>query len=268
MADVGDEVFEGQVLARIGSAGLETAREQAAAGGGVCAAAGQHRGSRRSTPRGMEASRADADMQRARMQVDRAQKVFERQKTLHKAGATPKLKYEAAVAGVRGRGEGIRDHGQGGAGRARRRAERHGAARGGEESCWPRRARSSRTRRGRSKRPRSARRWRASIVGRKGELGKSVRDSGDQLFQIATDLFTLEVVAEPKPDDLKRIHPGQQALVLVLDLQSAGMPGVVKAIKDPEVIVEFNSNAAGDQAGDAGRRPAEARTSRLHRTLQ
>src|SRR5512142_1832836 len=31
LADVGDEVFEGQVLARIGSAGLESSREQASA---------------------------------------------------------------------------------------------------------------------------------------------------------------------------------------------------------------------------------------------
>src|SRR3954462_10770782 len=31
LADVGDEVFEGQVLARVGSSGLETSREQAPA---------------------------------------------------------------------------------------------------------------------------------------------------------------------------------------------------------------------------------------------
>src|SRR5690349_18069189 len=31
LADVGDEVFEGQVLARVGSSGLETSREQASA---------------------------------------------------------------------------------------------------------------------------------------------------------------------------------------------------------------------------------------------
>ena len=45
----------------------------------------------------MEASRADADLQRARLQVDRAQKAAERQTTLNKSGATPKLKYEAAI---------------------------------------------------------------------------------------------------------------------------------------------------------------------------
>jgi FKBP-type peptidyl-prolyl cis-trans isomerase 2 len=57
------------------------------------------------------------------------------------------------------------------------------------------------------------------------------------------------VVADPKAEDLKRIHPGQQALVLVLDLQSAGMPGVVKDIKEPDVIVEFNSSTPGIKPG-------------------
>ena len=82
---MGDEVFEGQVLARVGSSGLETAREQASAAvdgaqqqvstaeAGVNAAR-------------MESSRADADLQRARLQMDRAQKVFERQSDAAQGG--------------------------------------------------------------------------------------------------------------------------------------------------------------------------------------
>jgi len=95
LADVGDEVFEGQVLARIGSAGLETTREQASA---AVEMAQQQMSTAEAAVNSakMEQSRAEADLQRARAQVDRAQKVFERQSTLHKAGATPKLKYEAA----------------------------------------------------------------------------------------------------------------------------------------------------------------------------
>jgi hypothetical protein len=61
------------------------------------------------------------------------------------------------------------------------------------------------------------------------------------LFQIATDLYALEVAVEPKAEILKRFAPGQPALVLVLDLQSAAMPGVVREIKDNQAIVEFNS---------------------------
>ena len=37
--------------------------------------------------------------------------------------------------------------------------------------------------------------------------------------------------------------------MLVLDLQSAGMPGVVKEIKDDQVIVEFNSSMPAIKPG-------------------
>jgi len=78
------------------------------------------------------------------------------------------------------------------------------------------------------------------VVTRKGEVGASVGLS-DELFQIATDLYALEVPVQPDAEMLKRIVPGQPALVLVLDLQSAAMPGVVREIKENQAIVEFNS---------------------------
>src|SRR5262245_5455823 len=74
LADVGDEVFEGQTLARIGSGGLETSREQAAAAVELA----QQEASTAETAVGaakLEASRADADLERARAQTDRSQKV-------------------------------------------------------------------------------------------------------------------------------------------------------------------------------------------------
>jgi hypothetical protein len=39
---------------------------------------------------------------------------------------------------------------------------------------------------------------------------------------------------------LRLLRPGQPALVLILDLQSAGVAGQVREIKDTEVVVEFN----------------------------
>jgi multidrug resistance efflux pump len=247
LADVGDEVFEGQVLARVGSSGLETSREQASAA--VEFAQQQVAASEAAVNNArMEASRSEADMQRARLQVDRTQKVLERQTTLHKAGATPQLKYDAAVQDYEGAvkefeimdraARGGHDQIQGATDKlasAKRllaqKSEELEAAQGAFESAEVRAPVAG------------------VIVGRKGEIGKSARDSGDQLFQIATDLFTLNVVAEPKAADLKRIHPGQQALVLVLDLQSAGMPGEVKDVKDSEVVVEFNSNMPAIKPG-------------------
>ena len=101
LADVGDEVFQGQVLARIGAAGLESDREAAAdaveyaqdqvgkAEAGVNSAR-------------LEASRADADEPALAHAAGSGRQVYDRQKTLHTAGATPQVfekaqrDYEAA----------------------------------------------------------------------------------------------------------------------------------------------------------------------------
>jgi multidrug resistance efflux pump len=188
----------------------------------------------------MEASRADADLERSRLQVDRSQKTFERQATLHRAGATPKLKYEAAVAEYEAS---VKEF------EIMDKASR--AARDGVQTANERLSAAKTNLAQKSEELEEAQgafeaaEVRAPVggvvVGRQGEAGKPSRDFGEQLFQIATDLFTLEVVADPKPEDLKRIHPGQPALVLALDLHSAGMSGVVKEIKDSQVIVEFAS---------------------------
>jgi multidrug resistance efflux pump len=247
LADVGDEVFEGQVLARIGSAGLETTREQASnavdyAQQQVSVAESALNGAR------LEASRAEADLARSRLQVDRTQKVFERQSTLHKAGATPQLKYDAASQEFEAAVKDfeIMDN----ASRAAHDAIQNATAQ--VATAKQDLAAKSQELEGAQGAFESAE-VRAPvpgiIVGRKGEAGKSARDYGDELFQIATDLFSLEVVAEPKPDDLKRIHPGQQALVLVLDLQSSGLPAVVREIQGTNAIVEFSSGVPAIKPG-------------------
>jgi multidrug resistance efflux pump len=247
LAEVGEEVFEGQVLARIGAGSLETNREQASASVELAQQQVSTAESALAAAK-MEASRADADLERSRLQVDRAQKVFERQTTLHKAGATPKLKYDAAVAeyeaavkefevmdkASRAARDGVQSATQKVAAAKSNLSEKSGEleqAQGAFEAAEVRAPVAG------------------VIVGRQGEQGKPSRDYGDQLFQIATDLFQLEVVADPKPEVLKRLYPGQQAMVLVLDLQSAGMPGVVKEIKDGQAIVEFTSSIPAIKPG-------------------
>jgi HlyD family secretion protein len=187
-------------------------------------------------------------MQRAKLQMEQAQKTFERQTTLHKAGATPKLKYEAAVADYeaavkefeimdkasRAARDGVQaanDKLANAKSNLSERSDDLDAAQGAFEAAEVRAPVAG------------------VIVGRQGEVGKPSRDYSDHLFQIATDLFALEVAADPNPEQLKRIHPGQQALVLVLDLQSAGMPGMVKEIKDGQAIVAFDSGMPAIKPG-------------------
>ena len=62
-------------------------------------------------------------------------------------------------------------------------------------------------------------------------------------------MYALEVALEPAPQVLQRLQPGQPALVLILDLQNAGIPGEIKEIQDKEVVVEFNCTLAAVRPG-------------------
>jgi multidrug resistance efflux pump len=241
LADVGQDVFQGQVLARIGASNLETDREAAA----QAVESAQDRVAKAESAiiaARMEASRAGADAQRARAALDRAQKTFARQQTLYAAGATPRnvfdrsqQDYEAALkdAEIMGNAE---------------RAANESAKAMIESLDVAKKALAEKTRQFEDAQGALAdAELRAPVdglvVGRKGEVGKPAEEAGSDMFQIATDIYALEVVLEAPPATLKQLHPGQQALVTVLDLQTGGMPGSVKEIQDKEgqVIVEFNS---------------------------
>jgi multidrug resistance efflux pump len=85
-----------------------------------------------------------------------------------------------------------------------------------------------------------------TVVGRNGEVGSP---AGADLFDIATDMYALEVPLEPEPRVLQRLRPGQPALVLIPDLQSAGIEGQIREIKGNEVIVEFYSTLTAIRPG-------------------
>jgi len=243
LVDPGQEVYQGQVLARIGSQGLDSAREAAAA----AVERAQEQVARKEQELGaarLESSRADADAQRSQLALERAQKIYERQKTLNEAGATPRLTYEKSAADYEA---------------ARKDYEIMSAAsRAGREHVQ---AVSSDIAAARKMVQAKNDELQAAqselegaeikspvdgyVVSRKGEVGKTADDLGEDFYRIATDLFAMEVVADAREPDLKRVIPGMPALVLMLDVQSGAMEGKVKEIKDGQVIVEFgNPNPA------------------------
>ena len=239
LVEPGQDVYQGQVLARIGAQGLESTREAAAsaleraqeqvtrAEAGVAAAR-------------MEGSRSDADAQRARMALDRAEKVFARQRTLHAEGATPRLTYEKAEADYNA---------------AKKESDiMENAARTGREHVQAALSDVASARKLVDAKQRELNEAQADlaaaevhspvdgyVVSRAGEVGKPADGLGEDFFRIATDLYAMEIELEPKEQDLKRIIPGMPTLVLVLDVQSNAMEGKVKEIKDKKVIVEFGS---------------------------
>jgi HlyD family secretion protein len=247
LVDVGQDVYGGQVLARIGSQGLESAREAAAsavdhAQEQVSRAEAAVAGAR------LEQSRADAEAQRARFAMERAEAVHSRQQSLFTQGATPRLVYEKAQNEYdSARAEfAVMDKS------ARAAAERVQSTLREVASAQKILADENQ----RLEESQSA--FEAAdvhspvdglLVGRNGEIGKPAQEFGENLFQIATDTYALEVALEPQPPVLKRLRPGQPALILVPDLQTPGIAGDVKEIKGTQVLVEFNSTIPAIRPG-------------------
>lgn len=247
MANVGDEVFQGQVLARIGAAGLESEREAAAHAVEYAQEQVSKAESLIASAR-MEASRAGADAQRAQMSLDRAEKAFARQKTLHAAGATPRMAYEKAAQDYESLAQefDVMD-------KARRAAE-DGVKNGLEQLASAKRVLADKSQQlEQAQGAFEAAEVRAPVDGlivqRKAETGKSVQETGGELFTIATDVYALELPVEPKPEVLKRLQPGQPALVIIPDLQTGGIPAEIKEIKDTQAIVQFNSTLPAIRPG-------------------
>ena len=245
LVDVGQEVYAGQNLAEVGGVTLESDRTDAE----VALEKAQNRAQdeeKAVAAAQLEASRANADAQRAREELERVQKVYDRQKLLFAQGATPRLTYEKAVRdyesaqeqwaaidkAARGAGARVTDTiraldnaRQIVTGKTRELYEAQNAAEASAVQS-----------------PVDG-----LVVGRKGAVGDPAQPLGEELFQIATDLFDLEVVVEPKPEILARLHAGQPALVMVPDLQASGMEGAVKEVsgKEHQAVISFkNPNPA------------------------
>lgn len=238
-ANLGDEVYAGQELARIGSSGLDTEQNDTAAAlekalARVEAAEKNVAGAQ------LEASRAHADAQRARTALDRLQKVYDRQKVLVSAGATPRLTYEKAEqdyeAGqqeweavdraVRAADERVRDT----------MKELDGAKKVAADRQEQALAAQSAVESGAVMAPVDG-----VIVGRSGEVGQPAGELTNGVFQIGTDLYDLEVALEAKPELLRQVRPHQPALVIIPDLQATGITGEVREITDNAAVVSFKS---------------------------
>jgi multidrug resistance efflux pump len=244
LVDVGEDVFAGEVLARIGASGLAERRDAATAA--VTAAEDLVSGAESKAANArLEASRAEADRQRSRAALDKTQSVFERQQILNQHGATPRMtwekaqrdlaiaqqEYDAMEKAARLSADQLQSALNDVSSAQKAVAERTqelAAARGSMES-------------GEVRSPVDG-----TVVARNGEVGQP---AGADLFEIATDMFALEAAVEPEPQVLQRLRPGEPALISIPDLQNAGFTGEVREIKGDAVIVEFNCTLAGVRPG-------------------
>ncbi len=236
MADVGDVVVESKLLARIKNPKLASAETTAQSDAErernrISALESSLIAAR------LEASRTDADQTRVKLELDRAEKEYQKQESMYRQGITPRVVYEKAqqeynaykadadklaevAKDASNRVSSLTDelqtahtdldqkkgavdeaHAESGTGDVRSPAE-------------------------------------GIIVARCCQVGESVTAASSNLFQIAGDLTQLQVAASADSATLERIHPGQIAAIEIPSV-SASIEGKVREVKADQVIIEF-----------------------------
>lgn len=235
----GDEVFEGQILGRIRNDNLTEAEREASLQLESAQAKLQAQESALIAAR-LEQSRLEANQARARGELQQKERVYQRQSLLNREGATPRRTYEAAVKDfeaaqdesktidelteqMRVRIEkAISDVDQ-----ARKALE--------EETAQYENA----------KQELAAAEVHSPVDGVIVKIGKNAGDEVKRdepgVFEIATELTSLELVVEPPPPVLKRLTPGSPALIRIAEIPGEGLPAKIKAIQGSLVVIEFAS---------------------------
>lgn len=235
----GDEVFEGQMIARIKNDNLTIAEQDAASEAERAAARLQALESQLIATR-LEQSRLEAEQNRARGELQQRERVFNRQTLLNREGATPRRVFEAAVADydkaklesstvdemvkqIQGRIDSLIATIES----ARKTLE--------EENAQFEKARLD-VAAANLLSPVDG-----LIVAIKKTAGSEVAKEEQDLFEIATDLISLELVLEPPPPVLARLKPGLPALIRIAEVPGEGLPANVKSAAGGVVVLEFAS---------------------------
>lgn len=247
--DVGQEVYEGQVLGRIRNGSLLAEAENA----GIELAAAKVRAAELQSQlmaARFDASRARSEANRAQAGFDRAGSASVRQQMLFREGATPRLVYEKAV-----REEEAAKKARDGA------AEVAQAADDRLDSVNKLLDAARRTLGDKNAEVDSATAAAASadirspvsglIVARTKRVDDDVRPDGDDIFQIAVNPAALEAVAAADPVVLGRIRIDREVLITLADAPDP-VPAKVTDVKSGEVIVQFTApNPAVKPGGTA-----------------
>ena len=237
--EVDQDVFEGQLLARIHNTKLAANLEQTTAEMEQAQTRVQNTEASITAAR-LEASRAAADASRSSSEYDRAEKTWQRQQMLYREGATARLAYEKAERDYTALKE--------------ERENKSTLARQMDERVQGLNRDLDVYRRMLDQRSQSLEHAKADVaaaevhspvdgvvVARRGEPGEDVTPDITDLFQVATELSSLEIILNPTPAQLKRIRPGQPVSIHVAEMPGESLQGTVKAVSGGQAIVEFAS---------------------------
>ena len=236
---VGEEVFEGQLLARIKNQALEGAQQKAKeeaerAQERVNVLESQMLASR------LEASRVQAEMARLQDDFSRTERVAKRQEVLHANGATPRLTYEKAqkdFATAQAEYTTAQARAKGAEARVVSLTKDIEAAKKtlDEKNANLEDADSNL----------QATQIHAPVDGiileRKGEAGAELAVGEDGVFKIGTDLGQLQVVVEPEPAALAKLTAGMPATVILAEMGGEMLNAEITRIEGNKVYVLFGS---------------------------
>jgi len=239
MVNVGDEVYEGMLLAQIDNTSLnldiQLAQEELAK-----AETKAHDLESETIAARLEASRAKADLSRARDELEQARKAMDRQSLLYREGATPRQVYDKAQ----------REYAKAQKGFDTVLAVARTAA---ESSKSAQRAFDLARKRvddinqeieavNRDMEATEVVSPVAGIItGMAARQGEEVNPDIENLFQIAVDLTRMYVVLEPGPARMELLHPGQRVRINVAEAPEQTLEGTVTDMRVGRVEVDFTS---------------------------
>ena len=236
MADVGQHVSEGQVLARIRNPRFAAALQMAK----LDAEQAQNHLSQLESAliaARLEVSRSEADAMRVKSDLAQAEKAFERQQTMFQEGVTPRLAYEKAEREYNS----LKAAAQNLAATAKNTADRVDSTT--KELDPARKALAQKTSDladaeaemavGEVNSPADG-----MVIERRGKLGQSVTPAISDLFQIAVDPPVLEVVAGIQSQMAARIHQGQTVEIEIASVPSP-TAGTIRELKAGQVFIDI-----------------------------
>ncbi len=237
-AEIGEQVYQGQILGRISNTSLGLEEQTAAAE--------LERAQTRFTQlqdqmiaARLEASRTRADAARVQAEFDRAEKAFLRQQMLVREGATPRLVYEKAAReyeAAKTTHDAVESIVRSAEDRLNALIKSVDAAR----AVVDEKTRALEDARAHSAAAEIRSPVNGMVVGRTHATGDEVSPEVKDLFQIATDLYALEAVIHPDPGALRRLRTGQQATIALADAAEI-IPASIDEIRGGETILHFNA---------------------------
>ncbi|WP_031499357.1 HlyD family secretion protein [Bryobacter aggregatus] len=243
----GQEVFEGQVLARIQNSAVETEKQRSVEDLDRAKTKLSELESQVLAAR-LEASRASADLARVRSEYDTAQRLFEKTQKLYREGAAARLAYEKAEAAffrLAGESKDLDAAAKSADARVTNlQANVETARTAVQEKTADIEDADAEMLSGEVKAPVSG-----LLIQHRRNAGEEVTRDMNDLFEIATDLTSMEVVVEIPEDVAKKLGPEGQALVQIAEAGETPLQGTIRELRQGTAIVAFLSPGAGIKPG-------------------